>query len=63
VLIIKASKVILLDAVAIGSKSGTIHRLGLDKLEAAEKRREISLHDIYLMEALRIARWHEKSFG
>lgn len=54
-MILGARKVIIVDATITGAKPGTIHKLNLDQLETARKK-EISLHNLSLVEALNIGR-------
>lgn len=54
-MILGARKVIIVDATITGAKPGTIHQLNLDQLETAKKKREISLHDLSLVQTLSMA--------
>ncbi|MGQ9514859.1 MAG: hydrogenase maturation protease [Thermoproteota archaeon] len=55
-MILGVRKVIFVDATITGAKPGTVRRLFLDQLEETEKEMKISLHELSLVEALRIAR-------
>jgi hydrogenase maturation protease len=55
-MILEARKAIIVDATITGARPGTIRKLNLDQLETTRKELEISLHDLSIIEALRMAR-------